>query len=295
MIRSMTGYGHGECFLHDRKITVEIKSVNHRYNELTIKQPRVLNVFEDPVRKKISREVFRGKTDVYINMETFSKDDICLNVNTPLADAYVEQIKALCGRYDLPIALQSDTLLRIPDIFVVEKNLNNEKAHDEIWETLENALTEALSGFIKMRSAEGAALYNDILNKRTNISALVNQVKLRAPYVASEYGEKLRQRLTNAMNTPALDEARLITEITLLADKACIDEELTRLDSHISQLETILNNIEPNGRKLDFLVQEMNREVNTIASKSYDLEISKLAVELKSEVEKIREQVQNIE
>ncbi|MDR1559968.1 MAG: YicC family protein [Clostridiales bacterium] len=296
MIRSMTGYGRGECTLLDRKFTVEIKSVNHRYNDITIKQPRVLNAFEDSLRKMISREVFRGKTDVYINMETYSKDDIRVSVNTPLADAYAEQIKALRDRYDMyPKTIQVDTLLNYPDIFIVEKNMDNDQKHQEIWEALETALSMALNSFIKMRTTEGAAIYSDILEKKASISALTARVKERAPFVAREYGEKLRQRISEALNTTALDEARLLTEITLMADRACVDEELTRLESHIEQLGTILNNTEPNGRKLDFLVQEMNREVNTIGSKSNDLEITKLVVELKSEVEKIREQVQNIE
>ncbi|MDR2648517.1 MAG: YicC family protein [Clostridiales bacterium] len=296
MIRSMTGYGRGECTLHDRKFTVEIKSVNHRYNDITIKHPRVLNAFEDSLRKIIGREVFRGKTDVYINMETYSKDDIRVSVNMPLSDAYVKQIKSLCARYDMyPKALQIDTLLKYPDIFVVESNMYDEQARLEIWEALESALKMALNSFIEMRTAEGSALYADILVKRAAVSDLVGRIKTRAPFVAREYGEKLRQRIAEALNITALDEARLVTEITLMADRACIDEELTRLESHIAQLETILNNAEPNGRKLDFLVQEMNREVNTIGSKSNDLEISKLVVELKSEVEKIREQVQNIE
>ena len=296
MIRSMTGYGRGECFLHERKFTVEIKSVNHRYNDLTIKQPRILNSFEDPIRKIISREVLRGKTDVYINMETYSKDDAYINVNMPLAGAYVEQIKILCERYDLyPKTLQVETLLMFPDIFTVEKNIVNDQTQVEIWEALETALRDALNGLIKMRAIEGASLYKDILERKAVLSALTERVKLRAPFVTFEYGERLRQRLTEALGTPLLDETRFITEITLFADRACIDEEITRLESHIGQLEKTLNNTEPNGRKLDFLVQEMNREVNTIGSKSNDLEISKLVLELKSEVEKIREQVQNIE
>ena len=296
MLRSMTGYGRGECFLYDRKFTVEIKSVNHRYNDLTVKQPRILNVFEDAIRKLIGRDVSRGKTDVYISMDTYSKDDISINVNIPLADAYVEQIKALNIRYDLyPKELQASALLNYQDIFIIEKNTDNEKARAEIWEGLETALLTALSNFVEMRSAEGKTLYNDIIEKKAYIAGLTAQIKTRAPFVAVEYGEKLRQRLTGVLNTSAFDETRLLAEIALMADRACIDEELTRLESHLGQLEAILSNDEPNGRKLDFLVQEMNREVNTIAAKSNDLEISKLAVELKSEVEKIREQVQNVE
>ena len=296
MIRSMTGYGRGECFLYNRKFTVEIKTLNHRYNELTIKQPRILNAFEDLIRKTVGRQVLRGKTDIYINMETFSSNDISINVNTLLADSYIEQIKAVCARYDLyPKNLQVDTLLNFPDIFTIEKNVNNEQAHAEIWEALDSALSEALNKLIEMRTIEGESLYKNILEKKVQIYALTQLIKARAPFVACEYGEKLRQRLAEALNTTVLDETRIAMEITLIADRACIDEELTRLECHIIQLELILNSAEPSGRKLDFLVQEMNREINTIGSKSNDLEITKLVIELKSEVEKIREQVQNIE
>ena len=233
MLRSMTGYGRGECFLHDRKFTVEIKSVNHRYNDLNVKQPRFLNAFEDGVRKIIGREVFRGKTDVYISMETYSKDDISINVNIPLADAYVEQIKAINARYDMyPKELHVNTLLNYPDIFIIEKNMDNEKAHAEIWEGLETALASALKNFIEMRSAEGKALYTDILEKKAYIADLTGRVKKRAPFVAVEYGEKLKQRLADTLNSTVLDETRLLTEIALIADRACIDEELTRLESH---------------------------------------------------------------
>jgi len=296
MLQSMTGYGRGESFLYDRRFTVEIKSVNHRYNDLSIKLPRALNMFEDAVRKVITREVSRGKTDVYIGMETYSKEDIRINLNIPLADAYADQIKALIARYGLyPKELQVSSLLAYPDIFVIEKNPDNEKAQAEIWEGLEAALMYALLSFLNMRLREGKALYNDILEKKAYIEGLAGRVKARAPLVAAEYGDKLKQRLADAMAAPMIDETRLLTEIALMADRACVDEELTRLESHLSQLGAILDSREPSGRKLDFLVQEMNREVNTIASKSNDLEITKLAVELKSEVEKIREQVQNVE
>jgi len=292
----MTGYGRGECLLHDRKFVVEIKSVNHRFNDLNIKQPRILNGFEDSIRKIIGREVFRGKTDVYINMETYSNDDIHISINTPLADSYVEQIKEISERYDLhPKALQTDTLLRFPDIFVVEKCLINEQSQSEIWEALQNAVNHALKNLVEMRTTEGSSLYKSIIEKKSRLTQLVGCIKTRAPFVAQEYSERLRQRLSEAMDAVALDETRFLMEITLFTEKACIDEELTRLESHINQLEAVLSNTQPNGRKLDFLVQEMNREINTISSKSNDLEISKLVVELKSEVEKIREQVQNIE
>jgi uncharacterized protein (TIGR00255 family) len=292
----MTGYGRGECLLHDRKFVVEIKSVNHRFNDLNIKHPRILNGFEDSIRKIIGQEVFRGKTDVYINMETYSNKDIHISINTPLADSYVEQIKAINERYDLhPKTLQSDTLLSFPDIFIVEKCLINEQSQSEIWEALQGAVSDALSNLIEMRIKEGSSLYESIIEKKARLIDLVGSIKTRSPLVAQEYSERIRQRVSEAMDTVALDETRFLMEITLFTEKACIDEELTRLESHISQLESILHTTQPSGRKLDFLVQEMNREINTISSKANDLEISKLVIELKSEVEKIREQVQNIE
>lgn len=295
MIKSMTGYGRGECIKYSRRFIVEIKSVNHRYNDLTIKLPRIMNIYEDKIRKILSESISRGKTDVYINMDSFSSDDIKINVNEPLADAYVTQLKKIKQRFSLSDDVSLNLLTRFPDIISVEKNVESETAATEMFETLTEALESAIKMFLNMRETEGNALKKDLLNKNNNLKALIEKIKLRSPLVAAEYAEKLTAKVREALNLVSFDETRLLTEITVFTDKSCIDEELTRLSSHIVQMETILNEADSVGRKLDFLVQEINREINTIGSKSNDIEITKIVVDLKSEAEKIREQVQNIE
>ena len=291
-MKSMTGYGRGEALQHDRKFVVEIKSVNHRYNEVTVKMPRAMIMYEDAVKKLIGKKVFRGKTDVFVSFESFSDSDVTIEFNRPLADAYVKTLGEINERYKLDSPIRLDLIAKFPDIITVDKTVEDDNG--EVWECLETALTEAVDNFVAMRETEGEALKKDILDKLVGIKATVEKIEKRAPMVAEDY----RQRLIAKLNEYAelnVDEARIITEVTIFADKACIDEEITRLFSHIEQMKSIVCETVAVGRKLDFLVQEMNREVNTIGSKSNDLEITNYAVELKSEIEKIREQIQNIE
>ncbi|MBQ6555703.1 MAG: YicC family protein [Firmicutes bacterium] len=291
-MKSMTGYGRGEALRHDRKFVAEIKSVNHRYNEVTVKMPRAMIMYEDAVKKLIGKKVFRGKTDVFISFESFSDSDVSIEFNRPLADAYVKALGEINERYKLDSQIRLDLIAKFPDVITVDKTVADDNG--EIWECLEAALTEAVDNFVAMRTTEGEALKKDILEKLAGIKATVEKIEKRAPMVAEDY----RQRLIAKLNEYAelnVDEARIITEVTIFADKACIDEEITRLFSHIEQMKSIVCETAAVGRKLDFLVQEMNREVNTIGSKSNDLEITNYAVELKSEIEKIREQIQNIE
>ena len=291
-MKSMTGYGRGEALQHDRKFVAEIKSVNHRYNEVTVKMPRAMIMYEDAVKKLIGKKVFRGKTDVFISFESFSDSDVSIEFNRPLADAYVKALGEINERYQLDSQIRLDLIAKFPDVITVDKTVADDNG--EIWECLEAALTEAVDNFVAMRTTEGEALKKDILDKLVGIKATVEKIEKRAPMVAEDY----RQRLIAKLNEYAelnVDEARIITEVTIFADKACIDEEITRLFSHIEQMKSIVCENAAVGRKLDFLVQEMNREVNTIGSKSNDLEITNYAVELKSEIEKIREQIQNIE
>ena len=291
----MTGYGRGESTLYNRRFVVEIKSVNHRYNDISVKIPRVLNSWEEKVKNIITKKIQRGKTDVYINFESFSKDDVKINTNAALADAYYEQLLALKERYGINDSIGLSLISRFPDVITVEKFSENEDVLNEMGEGLEAALQIALEQFIAMRSREGEALKTDILEKAKAIQAISEKISEKSPELIKEYSERLRTKVAEALGDHAYDEARLITEITLFADRTCIDEEITRLKSHVAQLSAILNEGDSVGRKLDFLVQEMNREANTIGSKSNDLEISRYAVDLKSEIEKIREQVQNIE
>lgn len=292
MIRSMTGYGRGENEAHDRKFTVEIKSVNHRYNDITIKLPRSMNYLEDKIRKILMQYIFRGKTDVYITFESFSKEDISVTVNENLAAAYVERLQELEDKYQLSSNDSLGLVARFPDVIVQE---HIEEDAEQLWNTLLPALEGAANKFVAMREAEGAALMKDIQLKAEQMKTLVDEVQERSPVVAEEYREKLKNRLNELLDTIEIDEQRLAAEAAILADRSCIDEEITRLYSHIEQLQEILSFGGQVGRKLDFLVQEFNREANTIASKANDIQITKATIELKSEIEKIREQVQNIE
>lgn len=293
MIKSMTGYGRGENVKDGRKFTVEIRSVNHRYNDITIKMPRAMNYIEDIVKKKLTQQISRGKTDVYIFFETLSKDDINISLNEALVDAYIEKLSYIKQKYNLKDDISLSLLMGIDDIVTVEKNIIDK---DIIIETLMPAVDTALTEFIKLRQTEGMALKKDIIVKLENMINLVNQIKDRSPKVVIEYRDKLQARLNELLTgNNQIDELRLITEVTIFADRCSVDEEITRLLSHISQVKSILDEQEAVGRKLDFLVQEMNREANTIGSKSNDIEITQITVDLKSEIEKIREQIQNIE
>lgn len=292
MIRSMTGYGRGENIKDNRKFTVEIKSVNHRYNDITIKLPRSMNYIEDIVRKRLMQQISRGKTDIYIFFETNSQDDIKICLNEILADEYVLQFTKLKQKYKLKDDLSLSLLTTIPDLFTIDKEFVNK---DIIIQTLMPALDNALDEFIKLREREGEALKKDILLKLENISNLVDNIKIRSPIMVLEFRDKLKAKVSELLDNSEIDENRILTEVTIFSERCSVDEEVTRLSSHINQVKVILDEKEAIGRKLDFIVQEMNREANTIASKSNDIEITQLTIELKSEIEKIREQVQNIE
>ena len=292
MIRSMTGYGRAENMANDRRFVVEIKSVNHRYNDISIKLPRSMNGLEDAIRKRIMEEIARGKTDVYITFETFSTDDIIVKVNEALAEAYVEKINELKMQYLLSSEDTLGLVAKFADIITVERVQEEEEI---LWETLLPALDGAIEKFVQMRQKEGNALAEDILKKRKHIQYLVGLIKERSPLVVEQYQQKMQSRLNELLETVEIDQQRIVQEVAIFADRSCIDEEVIRLESHLVQLQEILSHGGQVGRKLDFLVQEMNREANTIASKANDIEITRNTIELKSEIEKIREQVQNIE
>ncbi len=291
-VRSMTGYGRGEYIAEKRKFTVEMKSVNYRYLDLSIKLPRSLSGLEDRIKKTIMQKVFRGKTDVYITFESFSADDVEVRLNEELAKAYAEKVRdiqEILGQWEGNMV---ELVARFPDVITVEKTHEED---DVIWAALQPALETALENFVSMRSLEGENLKNDMLKKADRITALVEEVKTFSPMVVKEYQEKLQNRLKELMGSVDIDPQRIAAEVAILADKGCIDEEIIRLESHLKQLRDILEKGGQVGRKLDFLVQEMNRETNTIASKANDIRIAKATIELKSEIEKIREQIQNLE
>lgn len=292
MIRSMTGYGRGEHIASERKFTVEIKSVNHKFNDIAIKLPRLMIKWEDKIRKRLTQDILRGRTDVYVSFETFAKEDVTVKVNEALAAAYMERLTELTNQYALSSNDTLGILARFPDVITVEKVQGDD---DALFEALQPALLEALKQFLAMRETEGEALQADILQKAEGMRALVDRAKERSPFVTQEYKHKLTARISELLESGEIDQSRLAMEVALFADRSCIDEEIIRLYSHIDQLVQILQEGGSVGRKLDFLVQEMNREANTIASKANDLEITRVAIALKSEIEKMREQMQNIE
>jgi uncharacterized protein (TIGR00255 family) len=252
-------------------------------------------MYEDKVKKLLASDIFRGKTDVYITFESYSKADVQVRVNHALAESYVEALNEINTDFKLDDKIGLSLVARFPDLITVEKNSVSEDEQDHIWQCLEQAAGQALANFVAMRSTEGEALKVNILDKLNGIESAIKRVEARAPQVAVDYRQRLKERLAEIEELKNIDESRLIAEVALFADKACIDEEITRMFSHISQMRTILGESVPVGRKLDFLVQEMNREVNTMGSKSNDLEITGIIVDTKSEIEKIREQIQNLE
>ena len=293
-MKSMTGYGRGECTMYERKFTVEIKAVNHRYNDITVKLPRAIMGFEDEIKKAISKKVFRGKLDVFVNFESFSQEDINISVNEPLAKSYTETLRKLKSDLHLDGDVTIEIVSKFPDVITVDKSISNENTENEIRECLMKAVEDATDTFVAMREVEGETLKKNIIEKVAFVNDALQKIEERAPWVSKDYRARLEAKLAD-LDEIQVDESRLLTEVLLFADKACIDEEITRLHSHISQMYSIVEENVPVGRKLDFLVQEMNRETNTIGSKSNDIEITNHVVDIKSEIEKIREQIQNIE
>ena len=292
MIYSMTGYGRYEVEANERKILVEVSSVNHRYLDLNIRTPRILMQYEEVIRRIVKEKLTRGKVEIAISMQSVAQEDVEVVVNESLGAAYLEGLRMLGRKFDLEDDLKLSALMNINDLVSIQKKtVNNEAIEAQI----ESALQGALEAFIKMRQKEGEALKQDILQKCKVLSEMVIAIESRSPKVVIQYKERLKARLAQLLDGASVDENRITTEIALFADKCAIDEEITRLKSHIKQLEEILEEGQVVGRKLDFLMQEMNREANTIGSKANDYEITKIVVALKTEIEKIREQVQNIE
>ena len=280
--------------MYERKFTVEIKAVNHRYNDITVKLPRAIMGFEDEIKKAISKKVFRGKLDVFVNFESFSQEDINISVNEPLAKSYTETLRKLKSDLHLDGDVTIEIVSKFPDVITVDKSISNENTENEIRECLMKAVEDATDAFVAMREVEGETLKKNIIEKVAFVNDALQKIEERAPWVSKDYRARLEAKLAD-LDEIQVDESRLLTEVLLFADKACIDEEITRLHSHISQMYSIVEENVPVGRKLDFLVQEMNRETNTIGSKSNDIEITNHVVDIKSEIEKIREQIQNIE
>ncbi len=289
----MTGYGRARRELHKRDITVEVRSVNNRYLDCTVKMPRMYAFAEDAVKSSVQKTVSRGKVDVFIAVDASAADVAKVTVNRELAAQYAAALNTLaevCGPTAYKVT--PDQLARFPDVLTVTKA-------DEDLETVSGdlcaVLEEALTAFNAMRATEGARLAEDIGNRLDNILSYTAQVEARSPETVAEYRRKLTARMQEVLQSAAVDEQRILTEAAIYADKVAVDEETVRLRSHVSQLRTMLESDDPMGRKMDFLIQEVNRESNTIGSKCSDVEIAQVVVGLKAEVEKMREQVQNVE
>lgn len=292
MIRSMTGYGRGSIEEGGRSFNVEIKSVNNRYLDVYIRLPRGINALEDRVRKYIASKVYRGKIDVYINQEKFAEDDIAVNVDESIATAYYDALNTLKRKFGFKEEITLSLLTNYPDVISMEKR---EEDIEVVWNILVKALDQAIELFCEMRKIEGTKLGNDIRERCNLIYDRVLEIESRSTVVVDEFREKIRLRVTEYLKEVEIDEARLLNEVAFFADKCNITEEIVRLKSHIAQLQNTLVDKDTVGRKLDFLIQEMNREINTIGSKANDLCITNIVVDIKSELEKIREQIQNIE
>ena len=292
MIKSMTGFGRCEIAEADRKITVEMKSVNHRYLDVTIKMPKKLNFFEAAIRTELKNYMQRGKVDLFITYEGFTESNVCVKYNKELAAEYMQYFDRMAEDFSLDNDIRVSTLARFPEILTMEEQTVDE---EQLWKLLDKALKGAAENFVETRIREGENLRNDLIAKLEGMLAHVDFITERSPEIIEEYKEKLTKKVEELLSDKQVDESRLLMEVTIFADKVCVDEELVRLRSHITATRDALLAGGSIGRKLDFIAQEMNREANTILSKSSDLEISNRAIELKTEIEKVREQIQNIE
>ncbi|MEA3422475.1 MAG: YicC/YloC family endoribonuclease [Bacillota bacterium] len=293
MISSMTGYGQGNAQNSDFKLNIEMKSVNNRYLDINIRLPRKFNIFEEMIKDTIKSKMSRGKVDVFINVAKSEREDVTITPDFPLLERYVEAYQQIIDRFELKDSVDLGKLLRNQDILIVE---DKELDEEESIITIKEALNTAVDGLIGMRQREGEKLKLDIIEKTDRINIVLEEIRKIAPEISVKYKEKMQIRIRELLDQiEDYDEERLNMEVAVFADKKDINEEIVRLDSHFSQLNDLLSIDQPVGRKLDFLLQEINREVNTIGSKSPDFDISNYVVDIKSELEKIREQIQNIE
>ncbi|HAM68151.1 MAG TPA: YicC family protein [Ruminococcus sp.] len=298
MPRSMTGYGRAQMLEDGRDVLVEIRAVNHRYYEFSARLPRTCLYLEEKLKSFLNGRIGRGKVEVSVTITRPDGKDAQIAVNRSVAEGYVNALRMLNeelgenGGLWLSDDLTLNSLLRLPDVFTVTKEQEDENA---VWAVVSAAAAQALDSFVKMREAEGGRLAADLTGKLDGLEAMLRQVESIVPSIAENYRQRLYAKLTELLADTNIDEQRILTETAIFAEKTAIDEETVRLHSHIAQFRTLLQAEEPIGRKLDFLVQEMNREVNTIGSKAQDLSVTRLVVDMKSEIEKIREQIQNIE
>ena len=291
MLKSMAGYGRSRYEIDGRTYIIEIKSVNHKYNDLTVKMPRFLNPLEDKIRKTVSESISRGKIDVYINFQNYSDKGKNIKVNTELAKVYIGELQRLADETGIVNNINVIDISKFPEIL----NIEDENDLDLIWGELKISLEEAISNFVEMRTIEGNKMALDIKSRLDSIAGIVAEITEYSATVVEDYIAKLETRVKELMKTDVVDETRLAQEIVIYSHKSSIEEELTRLRTHISHFHTLLQQDNAIGKKMDFLVQEMNREVNTIGSKANSLDITNRVILIKTEIENIREQIQNIE
>lgn len=292
MVKSMTGYGRCEETVGGRRITVELKSVNHKYFEFSPRVTRGYGFLEDKLKSYVQSRVARGKIDLFLSIETLEDADVVVSVNHSLAAGYIAALREITERYKLPDTVTVNSLSRYSDIFSVHKAPEDEEA---IWAAVQPVAEKAVDAFIAMRETDGSRLYEDVMARAAVILELVGKIEARSPETVKAYRERLEMKLREVLSDTAIDEQRILTEAAIFADKVAVAEETVRLRSHFEQLKSLLGAEEPSGRKMDFLVQEMNRETNTIGSKASDSQIAYMVVDIKAEIEKIREQIQNIE
>jgi len=288
----MTGFGRFESVTESCKISVEIKAVNHRYLDLGIKMPKKFNFFESAMRGLLKDYIQRGKVDVFVTYEDYTEEKVSLKYNSSLAAEYMDNFKKMAEQFGIENDVKVSMLARCPEVLSMEQVPEDE---DQMWALLSEALKHAAENFVETRVREGENLKNDLIGKLDNMLALVDFIETRSPKVIEEYRKKLEDKVKDMLQSTTIDESRILTEVTIFADKICVDEETVRLRSHIEGMKKELLKGGSVGRKLDFIAQEMNRESNTILSKSNDMEISDQAIILKTEIEKVREQIQNIE
>ena len=291
MIKSMTGFGQGKYENEGREYTVEIKAVNHRYNDTSVRLPRYLSFLEDKIRKAVSTTLGRGKIEVYINLKNTSDKGRTVTLDDKLAGIYIKGLRKISLEYGIPDDITTTSIARMPDIITME----NESLEDLYWQELSIALNEAIKNIDNVRQEEGKRLAVDIVNRLNKISEYVPIVEEKSANLLEDYKVKLENRIKELGATEFVDENRLGVEVVLFADKSSICEEVTRLKSHIEAFKSMIQSDGPIGKKIDFLIQEMNRETNTIGSKANSVEITKYVIEMKNEIENIREQIQNVE
>lgn len=288
----MTGFGRSEVTVHDRKFSVELKSVNHRYLDVNIRMPKALNFFDSAIRQELKKYISRGKVDVFITYENLGETTSTVKYNHDIAAEYLKFLNQMGEEFGLENDVRVSTLSKYPEVLVMEEGDVDE---DELWKDLQGALDKACEVFVETRVKEGENLKKDLTDKLDHMMTLVDFIDKRSPQIIEEYRARIDARVREILGDANVDEGRLLTEVTVFADKICVDEEIVRLRSHIATVKKELSEGENIGRKLDFLAQELNREANTILSKSTDLEIANCGIELKTEIEKVREQIQNIE